>query len=78
LLGNPVTSAQVVRDSALYRAAEVTLKTGNRYFTIVNGFDKDFLGARGVVHVIYCHSAFMPDSIDAAQLMSVIGTAYQS
>ena len=37
-IGNDATSLQMVMDSARYRAAEVTLKTGYRYFAIIDSY----------------------------------------
>lgn len=34
--GNPATPREVVEDFALYRAAELTLQTGNDYFKVVS------------------------------------------
>jgi len=77
-LGNPATPAETIKDSALYRAAEVTINSGNRYFTILDSFSESYSISRGVAYRIYCHNEFLPEAIDAAQLMNVIGNSYRS
>ena len=38
--GNDATSLQMVMDSVRYRAAEITLKTGYRYFAIIDRYTR--------------------------------------
>jgi hypothetical protein len=85
-LGNSGTSPKTARDSAQYRAAEVTLNSGYRYFRIISsesGQPEMLPSGRWIqfpssVYTIQCHNDFRDDSIDAAQLKAAIGTAYQS
>jgi hypothetical protein len=88
-LGNAATPRQVAKDSALYRAAEVTVNSGYRFFRIDwSSQDTDYLNGRTYlpsgnwterpfyVYRIVCTNVFLPDSIDASRLITSLGTAY--
>ena len=81
-LGNGATPMTTVEDSVKYRAAEVALRNGYKYFVILyrnHGQPSEQLGSHYVVYGIACHNDYLSnDFIDAAQLLNVIGTAYKS
>jgi hypothetical protein len=75
------------QDFARFRAAEITVKTGYRYFRILDTTINHNAGAltRGnwasfpsAIYTIQCHNEFQADSIDATQLMNILANSYQS
>ena len=85
-MGNAGTTREMANDSARYRAAEVTLRSGFRYFRVLDtarddGWrvylsDGNWIEIPYYIYTIQCQSEFTPESVDATQLMHALGTAY--
>ena len=85
-LGNAGTPREMANDSARYRAAEVTLRSGFRYFRVLDSArddgrraylsDGNWIEIPYYIYTIQCQSEFTPESVDATQLMHALGTAY--